>query len=110
MLRIKGNKGQSALEYAILIAVVVAALLAMQIYIKRGAMGRLKSASDDIGSQFSPTKTQSTFTSSTFRQSKETVLTNGLTNSVLLAPETSTKIGEEKITGTLTNETLFEGR
>lgn len=46
------TKGQSTLEYSILIAIVVAALLAMQIYMKRGMEGRLKSTTDDIGEQF----------------------------------------------------------
>ncbi len=46
------TKGQSTLEYSILIAIVVAALLAMQIYMKRGVEGRLKSTTDDIGEQF----------------------------------------------------------
>jgi len=48
------KKGQSTLEYAVIIAVVVAALIAMQTYVKRGLQGRLKQASDDIGEQFSP--------------------------------------------------------
>ena len=47
--------GQSTVEYAVLIAVVVGALIAMQIYMKRGVQGKLRSATDDIGEQFSPT-------------------------------------------------------
>jgi len=47
------KKGQSTVEYALIIAVIVAALIAMQTYFKRGVQGRLKQASDDIGEQFS---------------------------------------------------------
>lgn len=47
------KKGQSTLEYAVIIAVIVGALIAMQMYIKRGVQGRLRQASDDIGEQFS---------------------------------------------------------
>lgn len=47
--------GQSTLEYAVVIAVVVAAAVAMQIYMKRGVQGKLRAATDDIGGQFSPT-------------------------------------------------------
>ncbi|MFC1675080.1 hypothetical protein ACFL1K_04275 [Candidatus Omnitrophota bacterium] len=47
-------KGQSTLEYAIVIALVVAALLAMNIYMKRAVQGRMRSATDDIGEQFDP--------------------------------------------------------
>jgi hypothetical protein len=50
-------KGQSTLEYAILIIIIIGALLTIQTYIKRGVQGRLKSSSDDIGDQFSPGNT-----------------------------------------------------
>ena len=47
------KKGQGTLEYAVIIAVVVGALLAMQVYVKRAVQGRLRQASNDIGDQFS---------------------------------------------------------
>ncbi len=53
MLKHMNKRGQSTLEYAIIIAVVVGALLAIQVYVKRGVQGRFKQASDDIGDQFS---------------------------------------------------------
>ena len=52
LIRIK--KAQSTLEYALIISVVVGALLAMQVYVKRGIQGRLKKAADDLGDQYSP--------------------------------------------------------
>lgn len=48
------KKGQSTLEYAIIIAVVIAGLLVMQHYVKRGYEGRLKGASDEMGQQYDP--------------------------------------------------------
>ena len=51
------KKAQSTLEYAILIIVIIAALISIQVYIKRGIQGRLKSSADDIGDQFSPGNT-----------------------------------------------------
>ena len=50
-------KGQSTLEYAVLVIIIIGALLTIQTYIKRGVQGRLKSSSDDIGDQFSPNNT-----------------------------------------------------
>src|ERR1039457_6290226 len=47
------KRGQSTLEYAVLIVVIIGALLTIQVYIKRGVQGRLKQASDDIGDQYS---------------------------------------------------------
>jgi len=50
---IQRNKGQSLLEYAILLSVVVAALLLMQFIVKRGYEGSLKDASDKMGDRYS---------------------------------------------------------
>ena len=36
MLRMLRKRGQSTLEYAVLIVVIIAALIAMQVYLKRG--------------------------------------------------------------------------
>jgi len=47
------KRGQSTMEYAVLIVIIIGALLSIQVYIKRGVQGRLKSAADDIGDQYS---------------------------------------------------------
>jgi uncharacterized protein (UPF0333 family) len=48
-----GNKrGQSTLEYGLLIAVIVVALLVVNMYMKRGVQGRLRSSVDQVGRQF----------------------------------------------------------
>jgi len=67
------KRAQSILEYSVLIAIIVAALIAMQVYIKRGIQGRLRSATDDIGEQFSPGYTTFTYTTKTTAKSTETV-------------------------------------
>jgi len=43
-----GRKGQNTAEYAIVIALVIAAALAMQTYVKRGVQGRVHDASDKV--------------------------------------------------------------
>ncbi|MGE5309364.1 MAG: hypothetical protein ACM3OC_09785 [Deltaproteobacteria bacterium] len=43
------RKGQNIAEYSILIALVVAAAVAMQIYVKRGMQGRVKEAVEHRG-------------------------------------------------------------
>lgn len=47
------RKGQSTLEYALIIAVVVGALLAMNVYMKRGVQGKLRESVDSVGEQYS---------------------------------------------------------
>jgi hypothetical protein len=51
------RRGQSILEYAILLAVVIAVLLIMQAFVKRGYQGSLKASSDKMGEQFSASGT-----------------------------------------------------
>jgi hypothetical protein len=82
----KRQKGQSTLEYAILIIIIIGALLSIQVYIKRGIQGRLKSATDDIGTQFSPGNTNVVKTMTTSSRSAETFL-DGVTRSELLGDE-----------------------
>ena len=84
----KRQKGQSTLEYAILIIIIIGALLSIQVYIKRGVQGRLKSAADDIGDQFSPGNTNVTKTMITSSVSSETFV-SGETLSTLLNEETT---------------------
>jgi len=49
MFRRLGKRGQTTAEYAILIALVVGAAMAMQIYVKRGLQGRVKDVVDHTG-------------------------------------------------------------
>ena len=50
------------MEYAVVLAAVVAALLSMQIYMKRGFSGRLRAAADTAGEQYDPRNTSGSFT------------------------------------------------
>jgi hypothetical protein len=87
----KRQKGQSTLEYAILIIIIIGALLSIQVYIKRGVQGRLKSATDDIGTQFSPGNTNVVKTMTTSSRSSETFF-SGETRSQLLGSEVTTDL------------------
>lgn len=55
-------RGQSTLEFTVVIVCVLAALLAMRVYIKRGVQGKLRSAADSIGQQYDPGNTTSDMT------------------------------------------------
>jgi Flp pilus assembly pilin Flp len=70
LLRLCNHKGQNTAEYAIVIALIIGAVIAMQTYVKRGLQGRMKDATDytatqtsDIGStkQYEPYYLDSTF-------------------------------------------------
>ncbi len=48
---LKGSKAQAALEYSVLISVVIAAIVAMPIYMKHSYEGKLRSSIDEVGKQ-----------------------------------------------------------
>ena len=52
MMRYRVNKGQSTLEYFALAICIIAALLVMQHYIKRGIEGKLREHADSLGEQY----------------------------------------------------------
>ena len=80
------KKGQSTLEYAILVIIVIVALLTVQTYVKRGLQGRLKQAADDIGDQFSPGNYNYSMNSFTNSRTNE-AFNAGVGSSTLLADE-----------------------
>jgi cytoskeletal protein RodZ len=89
-------KGQSTLEYAVLIIIVIGALLSIQVYIKRGVQGRLKSATDDIGDQYSPGNTNIRKTVSVSSNTAET-FKYGVSSSTLNADEDTTTLMNSQI-------------
>ena len=93
------KKAQSTVEYAVLIIIIIAALLSVQTYIKRGIQGRLKSASDDVGDQFSPGNTN--VVAATRTHSKETqtfgVDKQGAQKSTLIEPELTNTVEKSAI-------------
>jgi len=50
-------QGQAAIEYAVLVAIVVAALVTMQVYVRRGISGKLRAAADSVGEPYDPRNT-----------------------------------------------------
>ena len=100
MRHLRGKKGQSTLEYAILIAVITAGLLVVQGYVKRGIQGRLRASTDDIGEQFSPGSLNGDFTTESKKNYTETKITSG---------KTTTKINSQSqlTSGTVTMGTTL---
>jgi len=91
------KRGQSTLEYAVLIVVIIGALLTIQVYIKRGVQGRLKSSADDIGDQYSDGNTNSI----------KTTVRNSSTEEVFNAGTSSSAItGGGELTNTTENSVI----
>ena len=101
------NRGQSTVEITVLIAVVIGALLAMQFYMKRATMGKLRSASDNIGDQFNPSNTEA-------HSVNGYVVTKGRDKSDFDGSSASTSVNEsqtrggyEHVKGRLQDDQLF---
>jgi len=89
-------RGQSTLGYVILIGFVVAALIAMGIYMKRGFEGRLKESTDQVGQQYSAGNTTGTTTTTTNFAQTEAVAAGGVTTTNITQNQ-QVKTGSETI-------------
>lgn len=48
------RKGQTILEYTIILMIILGVMLAMKDYVKRGIQGRWKTSADNVGDQYDP--------------------------------------------------------
>lgn len=48
------KRGQSIVEFTVLLTIVMGVFIAMQFYVKRGLQGRWKASLDDFGDQYDP--------------------------------------------------------
>jgi len=99
------KKGQSTLEYALITAVIIAGLLLMQHYMKHGYAGRLKSASDDIGEQYDPSKYNATFNVTNKSYTQQTA-TGGATTQQYLDLGDGSNAGRVQKKESVGNETV----
>ncbi|PIS34260.1 MAG: hypothetical protein COT38_01070 [Candidatus Omnitrophica bacterium CG08_land_8_20_14_0_20_41_16] len=90
------SRGQSTLEYVILLGFVVAALIAMGIYMKRGFEGKLRESTDQVGEQYSSGYTVSDYTTTTDVAQKEVVSSGGVSQTTI-SKNLQTKTGSETV-------------
>jgi len=100
------KRGQSTLEYAVIIAVVVGALLAVQVYVKRGVQGRFKQAADDIGEQFSAETGTYNYTTRGYTSSNESSAMKTLADNTQVSMTTTTVSQTQNVVGTENTESL----
>ena len=106
------RKGQNTAEYAILIAVVIGAIVAMQIYVKRGLQGKVKDVTDHVGdglpadaagnkplSQYDPYYNDSNYDVSQDQNVNEKYLTGGKVSRSSISEKTTRAVGGFSNTG-----------
>jgi len=110
MLKKLNRIAQSTAEYAIIIAIVVGAIVAMQVFVKRGIQGRVRDvvdytggANDQLakdlftGNQYEPYYSESNMDVQSNAQRTETRAAGGAVNKVITG-EVSTRTGTQKTT------------
>ena len=104
------RRGQSTVEYAVVAAVVVGALIWMSIYMKRGVQGKLKESTDQIGEQFTPSSATYKIKRGYEGKRDETTTAAGAVTSAIdpSKPEKQTKTGSENPSNSsMVGESLF---
>jgi len=94
------QKGQTTIEYSVLIIVLLGALLTTSVYIKRGIQGRWKAAVDDLGDQYDPLYASGQKTQSLDSIEKTKVLTTQFPNGLITVRHDSSFVNET-VTGVL---------
>jgi len=94
-------KGQSTLEYVILIGFVVSALIAMGVYMKRGVQGKLRESTDQVGEQYSAYHTHGEYTTESHSDQFDKILDKGATSTEWKEKEKNyqRKYGYEEVGG-----------
>ena len=102
------RNGQSTMEFALLIAVLVAALIAIQIFMKRGIMGKLRENTEQIGAQFEPHSATWNYTTKINGTQNEGLTSAGVQTTTYTGNGvTQIKTGSEGIDANLADEQLF---
>lgn len=91
--------GQSAMEYMILVIIVMGALLTISNYFKRGLQGRWKAAVDDLGDQYDPRMTNTDITYSLVSNAETRITTVPVSGGIWTMRDDQTNAVESK-TGT----------
>ncbi len=100
-MRYSGRRGQSTLEYVILTGFVVAALIAMGVYMKRGFQGKLRESTDQVGGQYSAYHTASDYTTVSSSHQNEVQSKGGKSTTYILGADQNyeRKTGSETVQG-----------
>lgn len=120
---LKSRHGQSTAEYAVVISVVIAVIVGMQLYVKRGLQGKYKNVADSYSQranleleklapgakmthprQYEPYYTAVTdYTINSNSSSSEAMTAKGAITKSKMAEET-TRTGNSKVGATLTDD------
>ncbi len=90
-------KGQSIMEYTMLIAIIIGAFLGIGQYFKRGIQGRWRAAVDDLGDQYDPRVANTSLRYSIQSNTDSTVLAINAGDEYITRKTDTTNMVERKI-------------
>jgi len=94
------KKGQTTIEYVVLLIIVIGAFVAIQNYMKRGLQGRWKASIDQLGDQYDPRTAVTNIRHSTYVNTNTSIIT--ITSNTLggyWTKRTDVSFSEERKTG-----------
>lgn len=94
----KNKKGQSSVEYVVLLILLMGAFIGMQNYLKRGVQGRWKAHIDELGDQYDP-RVAETNLRETLTSSSNTVILALNTDGGYWTMRHDNSVSEQKKTG-----------
>ena len=106
----RNRSGQSTAEYAIVLGLVIAAALAMQVYVRRGIQGKMKDATDYNDpaatmlktTQYEPNyQTTTAMVSTRVGEEEAETYKGGGVRRTITGEEVSSRTGEQKILGVI---------
>lgn len=106
-IKLNQKRGQNTAEYAILIGVIVAAAIAMQIYIRRGMQARLKDAVDFT--QTADDEFSGNFFNSTVKQYEPYYLESNYTTSQTGSTTEELQVGGGVVRNSISDSTQRSG-
>ena len=96
------KKAQSMIEYTVLMIIIIAALITLNTYMKRGFQGRWKQQLDDLGDQYDPQAMNGSLrytlnsTAESMVSAVNATLANGDTGKITLREDTSTTVEKKE--------------
>lgn len=96
------KRGQSILEFSLVICALIAAFIGMQVYMTRGMQGKLRSSADELGQQYDPRNIRSSVTTTqtgtaTTKSTTKQVGSGSETTTETKSDITETRVGTENV-------------
>ena len=107
-MMLRNQKGQSVIEYAVLVAVVISAFIVSSFFMRRGVMGKMRESTEQIGEQFNPFEYEArALKKSSASDAAETGFATGASKTHINNQEQKVLSGTETVAGDMKDDKFF---